>query len=285
MIIAIMIIVVLICIYLFFIHPTMRKIEMSEVFKKKKYFAHRGLYDNEGDAPENSLRAFEKAIAHGYGMEMDVQLSKDGIPVVFHDFVLGRVARNEKGEPVPGKVYDYTLEELETFHLMNSDQKIPTFQQFLTLLNGQEPVIVELKIENSDNKLEVCPKADALLREYRGPYCIESFNPKGVKWYKDHRSEIMRGQLSSMFTKTNQDRKKYWLIYFISQNLLVNFLTLPDFIAYDAVYWKNISRRLCHRLFGNTAVAWTIRSQQQLDSLSNEYDIFIFEHFQADQSK
>lgn len=280
-----LILVILFCLYLFLIHPGSRKMEVIDAFKKKKYFAHRGLYDNDSDHPENSLPAFQNAIDHGYGMEMDVQLTKDGVPVVFHDFKLARVARDEKDEPVQGKVYDYTFEQLQHFHLLNSTEKIPTFQAFLDLLHGQEPVIVELKIENSDKELAVCPKADALLSQYQGLYCVESFNPNGVKWYKDHRPEIMRGQLSSMFTKTNEDASKYWLVYFIAQNLLENFLTAPDFIAYDAVYWKNASRSLCRRLFHNTAVAWTIRSQQQLDDRQQDYDIFIFEHFAADKTK
>ncbi len=279
------ILAVLFCIYLFLIHPNTPKMEVIDAFKKKKYFAHRGLYDNAGDAPENSLKAFQKAVDHGYGMEMDVQLSKDGIPVVFHDFVLSRVARNADNEPVPGKVCDYTLAQLQSFHLMDSTEKIPTFAQFLELLHGQQPVIVELKIENSDKQLAVCPKADDLLSRYQGLYCIESFNPRGVKWYKEHRPEVMRGQLSSMFTKTNEDRKKYWFIYLLAQNLMMNFLTAPDFIAYDALYWQNASRRICHKLFGNTAVAWTIRSQQQLEERRKDFDIFIFEHFEADQTK
>ena len=278
-------ILVLCCIYFFVIHPGSRSLDTIAAFKKKKYFAHRGLYDNDTDHPENSLKAFQNAIDHGYGMEMDVQLTKDGVPVVFHDFKLARAARNEKNEPVPGKVYDYTFEELQHFHLFNSEEKIPTFEAFLQLLHGQEPVIVELKIENSDKELAVCPKADALLSKYDGLYCIESFNPRVVKWYKDHRPEIMRGQLSSMFTKTNSDAKKYWLVYFLSEYLMVNFLTKPDFIAYDTVYWKNLSRRICHGLYHNTAVAWTIRSQEQLDARMQDYDVFIFEHFEADQTK
>lgn len=259
--------------------------EVIDAFRKKKYFAHRGLYDNEGSCPENSLAAFQKAVDHGYGMEMDVQLSKDGIPVVFHDFKLARVARDENNQPVEGKVCDYTLAQLQSFHLLNSTEKIPTFASFLALLHGQQPVIVELKIENSDRELAVCPKADALLQDYQGLYCIESFNPRGVKWYRQHRPDVMRGQLSSMFTSTNSDAGKHWLIYFIAQNLLENFLTTPDFIAYDALHWKNWSRQLCHRLYHNTAVAWTIRSQAQLDARMHDYDIFIFEHFEADQTK
>lgn len=76
-----------------------------------RHYAHRGLHDNKSDAPENSMAAFRKAIEAGYGIELDVQLTKDRIPVVFHDETLKRVCG------VEGNVRDYTYEELQQFHL------------------------------------------------------------------------------------------------------------------------------------------------------------------------
>ena len=80
------------------------------------HYAHRGLHDNSGDAPENSMAAFQKAVKAGYGIELDVQLTKDKVPVVFHDFTLERVCGKE------GKVYDYTWEELKEFKLFESGE-------------------------------------------------------------------------------------------------------------------------------------------------------------------
>lgn len=279
-----LIVLILIVLWLLAIQPGNRMNEKIVLLKKQKLYAHRGLYDNTSDHPENSLKAFQNAIDHGFGIEMDVQLSKDGIPVVFHDFKLGRVARDANNQPVSGKVCDYTLSELKSFHLMNSDAKIPTFEEFLSLVRGQVPIIVELKIENADTTLEVCPKADALLQKYKGLYCIESFNPRGVLWYKKNRPDVIRGQLSSMFNKTNEDRKKWWFIYFLTENLMFDFLTKPDFIAYDALFYKNLSRRICRYAYHNTAVAWTIRSQKQLNEREKDYDIFIFEGFVPEKS-
>ena len=68
-----------------------------------RFFAHRGLYDNNSEAPENSMAAFRRAVEHGYGIELDVQLSKDGVPVIFHDFDLARACG------VSGLVRDYTF--------------------------------------------------------------------------------------------------------------------------------------------------------------------------------
>lgn len=274
-----LILLILIVLWLLAIKPGTRKNKTIDALKKQKLYAHRGLYDNNTDHPENSLKAFQNAVDHHFGIEMDVQLTKDGIPVVFHDFSLKRVTRDEDGKPVEGKVCDYTLAQLRTFHLCQSQEKIPTFQEFLDLVQGQVPVIVELKIENADKELAVCPKADKLLSEYKGLYCIESFNPRGIRWYKQNRPDVIRGQLSSMFNKTNADRKKWWFIYFLSENLMFNFLTKPDFIAYDAVYYQNMARRICRYSFHNMAVAWTIRSEKQLKDRWQDYDLFIFEGF------
>ena len=133
------------------------------------YYAHRGLFDNGGDAPENSIKAFRRAADAGFGIEMDVQVTKDGIPVVFHDFTLERMCGEE------GKVCDYSWQELRRFQLVESQEGIPLLEDVLKAVDGRVPLIVEIKVEWMD--LSVCPAADELLRGYQGLYCIESFNP------------------------------------------------------------------------------------------------------------
>ena len=91
------------------------------------YYAHRGLHDNRTSAPENSMPAFRKAVEAGYGIELDVQLTKDGIPVIFHDFTLERICG------VSGKPGDYTFEELQEMKLLQTEEKIPSLQEFLEM--------------------------------------------------------------------------------------------------------------------------------------------------------
>ncbi len=252
-------------------------------------YAHRGLHDNSTDAPENSMAAFRKAVEGGYGIECDVQLTKDNIPVVFHDFTLSRVARydreyesdkgvrNEDGSfGVAGKVSDYTYEELLHFHLMDSEERIPRFKDFLDMVDGRVPLIVELKIELYD--VSVCPIADELLKDYKGVYCIESFNPLGVKWYRKNRPEVMRGQLSDEFHKDKPEEFN-GIIYFILTYLLFNCMTKPDFVAYNHKYADNLSRRICRSLYGNVAAAWTIKSEEELKAAKKNFDIYIFDSF------
>lgn len=239
-------------------------------------YAHRGLHDNNSDAPENSMAAFKKAVDAGYGIECDVQLSKDGVPVIFHDFTLERVARNEDGTPVKGKVIDYTYDELLKFKLLDSNERIPRFEDFLKLVDGKIPLIVELKIEFKN--LSVCPKVDALLRAYKGVYCIESFNPLGLIWYKRHNNAIMRGQLSDEFHKEKPEEFNTFL-YFALTNLFLNVFAKPDFIAYNHKYPHNVSLWLCRHLYKNVTAAWTIKSEEELTRAKENFDIYIFDSF------
>lgn len=263
------IVAMLVVLYLLLIMPRMFRRPDKTSFMGVLY-AHRGLHDNASDAPENSMAAFRKAIDAGFGIELDVQLSKDKVPVVFHDFSLKRICG------VEGKVADYTYEELQQFSLCKSDEKIPRFEDFLKLVDGRVPLIVEYKIPGT--RTEVCSVADKLLQEYKGTYCIESFNPLGVLWYKQNRKEVMRGQLSENFLKSGE--KEYpVMLYFILHHLLFNFLTKPDFIAYDHHDYKDLSRRLCRYLYGSLAVAWTIRSKEELQARKGDFDLFIFDSF------
>lgn len=252
-------------------------------------YAHRGLHDNSSDAPENSMAAFKKAVEAGYGIECDVQLTRDGIPVIFHDFTLKRVARYAEGQAigdgplnedgtvsVPGKISNYTYEQLQQFHLLGSDEKIPKFEDFLELVDGRVPLIVELKIELKD--LSVCPAVDKLLSDYKGVYCIESFNPLGVLWYRKNRPNVMRGQLSDEFHK--EDPKEFnTVLYFGLTHLFFNFLTRPDFIAFNRKYPKSLSLWLNRHLYKCLTAAWTIKSQEQLDKATEDFDIYIFDSF------
>lgn len=235
------------------------------------YYAHRGLHDNNSDAPENSMTAFKKAVEAGYGIEMDVQITKDKVPVVFHDFTLKRICGEE------GKICDYTWDELKKFKLCESEETIPRMDQVLELVGGKVPLIIEYKVEWMD--VSVCSIIDTLLREYRGVYCIESFNPLVLLWYRKNHNDVFRGQLSDAFVKTGEFKGA---LYVLLQNLLFNWMTKPDFVAYNHKHERILSRRLCRELYRNTAAAWTIKSQEELDKAKGKFDIFIFDSFIPD---
>ena len=257
--------VILIALYLFLLMPRFTPRPMQE-FRGWQY-AHRGFHDNATDAPENSAKAMRLAVEKGYGIELDVQLTKDEKVVVFHDATLNRVCG------VDAAVNSMTYEELQQLRLLNSDEKIPLFSEMLKIIDGKVPLIMEIKMV--DAKTRVCELANKELENYHGVYCMESFHPFAVNWYKKNRPDVARGQLSANFKKEGQKEDfREWLVHM----LLTNVLARPDFVAYSHKSADNLSRRLT-RAFGATAVAWTIRSQQELDTNRKKFDLFIFEGF------
>jgi glycerophosphoryl diester phosphodiesterase len=268
--VVLIVLAVLTMLYLFMIMPRMLHRPDRTAFRCR-LFAHRGLYDNKTEAPENSLPAFRKAVDAGYGIELDVQMTADHVPVVFHDFTLQRVCG------VSGKVRDYTLAELQKMHLCGSSETIPTFEEVLRLVGGRVPLIVELKMEFRD--FSVCRSADELLRTYPGIYCIESFNPLALLWYRRKHPDIMRGQLSDGFIHYSEFQNRRAPGMFFLQMMLGNFATKPDFVSYNHRYMGNLSRVLCRVLFRCKSAAWTIRSEAQLKHAWKHFDVFIFDSF------
>lgn len=234
-----------------------------------RYYAHRGLHDNKTNAPENSLMAFELAIQQGYGIELDVQLTRDNIPVVFHDYNLKRVCG------IDGIVKDFTFKELHKYKLYHSNERIPKLEDVLALINGRVPIIIELKIPWSATL--TCERADKVLRNYQGVFCIESFNPFGLIWYKKHHPKIMRGQLSTDFFKDKEDGKR--IKFIILQNLLLNFLAKPDFIAFHYIHNRRLSFVICTKFYKAHAFAWTIKSEEALKESRKYFKFFIFDSF------
>ncbi len=253
--------------YIFLIAPRMFKKPSATPFMNHHY-AHRGLFNNETNAPENSLAAFKLAVCNGYGIEFDIQLTKDNIPVVFHDATLKRMCG------ISGKVRDYTLSELKQLKLADSNETIPALNEAGTDINGQVPLIIEYKLY--DTSAKVCELSSHILSSYKGIYCIESFHPLALMWYKKNEPHIMRGQLCMKFWK--EPAYKGQLIYLLLSNLVSNVVTRPDFIAYKHSDATNISRRICAKL-GALSVAWTIKSPKEFDFAKKHFDLFIFDSF------
>lgn len=243
-----------------------------ELLKKYRY-AHRGFHDKPV-IPENSLPAFRRAIEHGFGAELDVHLLRDGTLAVFHDSDLRRCAN------VDGQIEDLTLEELKQLRLEGTDEQIPTFDEVLALFESATPLIIELKTARGNHHAlakAVCERLDT----YKGEFCIESFDPFALIDVKKLRPEICRGQLSMNFEKDKAGLP--WYKRFIAGNLLLNFLTVPDFIAYKFEDRKGYCLRACVRTWGAQEVSWTIRKKEDLLACEADGSIPIFERFDPDE--
>ena len=262
--ILLIIILIFVLLYLIMIIPRFRKPDCSSLMGY--HYAHRGFHDLEHGVPENSLTAFQRAVDKGYGIELDVQLSGDGVAVVFHDSTLTRMCGVEK------KVNELTLAELKELSLAGTDERIPTFKEFLNLVDGKVPLVVEIKMDKKDDRIPA--EVNRLLSDYKGVYCIESFHPSALIWYKKNRPDIVRGQLSMEFWKDEANKDKKYLI--LLAFLVSNVASRPDFIAYQHSDYKNLSRRLC-KMMGALSVTWTIKSVEQYEKVKDEFDLFIFD--------
>ncbi|MBQ4064635.1 MAG: glycerophosphodiester phosphodiesterase, partial [Clostridia bacterium] len=192
--------ILLLLLYLFLVFPGDGK--KAEAFRGKR-IAHRGLHCD--DAVENTLPAFRRAAEKGYGVELDVQLSRDGEAVICHDYDVKRVFGVDR------KVKDLTAAELAALG-------VPTLVEVLEVLDKALPLVVEIKGENGD--ASVCRKIAEVLDGYSGLYCVESFNPLYLRWFKKNRPAVVRGQLSTRFTKKN--RAGSGLLNFALRHLLLN---------------------------------------------------------------
>lgn len=170
------------------------------------------------------------------------------------------------------------LAELQQLELFKTGEHIPTFDEVLSLVNGQVPLIVELKTDFYNHAL---PQAvHQRLSQYSGVYCIESFDPFAVRWYRKNARSVVRGQLSFMPPLKDKPFKEK-LRRIALGYLLIDFLGRPDFIAYGYKTDANISFRIVANIFRPLLAAWTVCDQETYRELQQYYDIQIFERFRA----
>lgn len=253
----------LIFLVLFLIFPSPRR-HPARAQLQGRYIAHRGLHDLRVGTPENSLAAFRAAMERGYAVELDIHLTADGEVVVFHDDTLLRMCG------VDGRPEQMTLAELKALRLCNTDETIPTLQECLDTIDGRVPLLVEFKCMTSTCR-SLCRRADAILSAYEGVYWIQSFYPPVLLWYRRHRREVCRGQLSAAFPKEALHKQLLGCMVF-------NFLARPDFVSYDHRHAAHPCRRLCS-LLGAYPVGWTFSEQAALDNGRRDFNTYIFEGF------
>jgi len=228
--------------------------------------AHRGLYSEDQKIPENSLPAFAAARDKGYGVELDVHLSKDGEVVVFHDDDVQRACGVDK----PINSLDWV--ELSLLPLFGTNEHIPLFTQALDTL-ADTPIIVEIKSAGKNNA-ELCKKTLEILRIKGSQFCIESFDPRVLSWFRKNAPYVLRGQLSAPPRKLDTVSKP---TAFLLGNLLTNYMSRPHFIAYSTDT-RPFTVRLC-RAMKPMKVIWTVRPSHDIQRCERENDTVIFEYY------
>lgn len=219
--------------------------------------AHRGLHDNK-TLPENSLAAYKNAVDHGYPIEFDVYLTKDGTLVLHHDPVLKRTVGINKF------VTNIDSSNLSQYKLYGTNECIPTFDQILDLVDGKVGLIIEIK--KTKHPKAVCEKIMARLKTYTGKYCIESFDIKVVDYMHKHYPDVILGQLYD---------------YLFPQRLIALSKKQHKKVDFMAVCIRNgryqkyldIKEKYKDLLF----ITWTVRTPDQLELAKELYDNYIFE--------
>lgn len=207
--------------------------------------AHRGLHSQDRSVPENSLEAFRLAAEAGYGIELDVQLSRDGQVVVFHDNTLKRVCGVDK------RVDELDYAQLKELRLCGTEQTIPLFTEVLRLVDCRSSLIVELKGGRRND--ELCEKTRDILDYYDGSFCVESFHPGIVRWFKKNAPDYLRGQLAMPAEEYEKSLNPF--LKFALSHGLTNIIARPQFIAYQ-IGPRPLSIRFAE-LLGAMRVGWT----------------------------
>ncbi len=221
--------------------------------------AHRGLHG--ADIPENSIPAYEKAIEIGFNIEIDVHLSKDNQIVVFHDDNLKRVCGVDK------KIRNCTVEELKTYRLKGTDCTIPTFDEFLALVDGKVGILCEIKgILPWD--LSIVKATVERIKTYKGNIAIQSFNFGPVIYARRH-SDRPFGSLCTW-------RGHNHMVDFLGK-LWVTKLTKPMFIAYDVRDILGGNKYVEKARKTTPIITWTVNNTEKLACARKCADNIIFE--------
>lgn len=217
--------------------------------------AHRALHDRALRRPENSRAAIRAAVAAGYAVEIDIQPSSDGVPMVFHDYDLRRLTG------IAGRIRGLSAAELGALTLLDSDEGIPTLAEVLNIIAGQVPLLIEIKDQDGamgGNIGDLEQAVAGVLQGYAGPVALMSFNPHSVAALARAAPHLPRGLTTSAY------RAEDWPL--LPAAVRDQLRDIPDltrtgssFVSHEAA---DLDRPLIATLKddGIAILCWTIRS-------------------------
>ncbi len=240
---------------------------MNDIFDSwlvQRYIAHRGLHDEK--LPENSLAAFKNAVEKDYAIELDVRQIADGTVIVFHDDLLKRMT--DKSGYAKNISCKHCLKE---YKLNGTDQVIPTLKEVLELVDGKVPLLIEIKNTGKVGSLEEA--IWDLLKDYKGEYAVESFNPYVLEWFKKNAPQVIRGQLSGSFIGENLSFIKKFAL---KRMMLNKCVSEPHFIVYES---RALPNRFVKKYKHLPLLAWDVTSQKEYNRVVKHCDNIIFDNF------
>jgi len=234
--------------------------------------AHRGLHDTRRGVIENTASAFAAAIDSDYAIECDLQLSRDGEAVVFHDETLDRLMISE------GLLVNHSVPELKTLAFKASSDRIQTLGELLGQVQGRTPLVIEIKSQWDGNE-RLVRRTIEVVRGYHGTFALMSFDPKVVELVRTLAPEFSRGIVADKANHADYDnlpsgeRLKLRELSHLSE-------TEPDFISY---YFRDLPYQPVanFRRTGRPVITWTVRSRQDAATALRYSDQITFEGFRA----
>jgi len=231
-------------------------------------YAHRGLHDS--TRPENSLSAMDAAIARNFGIEVDVNLSKDGEVIIFHDRNLLRMCGR------PERVIDLTADELADIPYFDFDETIPTLTQGLRLIDNRVPLLIEIKTRPGEQAGALEEAVADAIADYQGPVAVMSFSPESMEWFATYAPQHLRGQIATDFIDEGYGLN--WKSRRELTNLDSTAISQPDFIAYNIQNLPQAAVRQ-YRASGLPILTWTVRNPDLKARAERYTDQIIFEGF------
>ena len=239
-------------------------------------FAHRGLHDKSRGVIENSGTAIHAAVDAGYGIEIDIQMSGDGVPIVFHDYDLKRLTGTA------GFVREIGSDRLKNTKLVGGSDGIPALADVLDIVDGQVPLLVEIKDQDMRLGPNVGPLQKSvadLVTAYGGPVAVMSFNPCAMVDFAAYAPHIPCGLVTEAFDQ------KAWPT--VPRDRLKHLVDIPDasnadFVSHDrADLGSPAIRRL--KVQGMPILCWTVRSAEEETAARQIADQITFESFRPSQ--
>jgi glycerophosphoryl diester phosphodiesterase len=242
-----------------------------------KPIAHRGLHNRGAGVIENSPSAFAAAVASGFAMECDVQLTADGEAVVFHDFGLDRLTAET------GPVVSQTAKALSAIRLSGSKAGDPigTLADLLTLVGGRAPIVVEIK-SRFDGDLRLTRRVVEILKDRSEPVAIKSFDPRIVAALRMLAPDRPRG----IVAMSQYEYEDYATVPPAEKRAMANLLHFsemaPDFISWSVKDLPHCGPHLCRTQLGLPVMTWTVRTPEDVAKARQHADQMVFEGFLPD---
>jgi glycerophosphoryl diester phosphodiesterase len=236
--------------------------------------AHRGLHDKSQGRVENSIAAAEAAIAQNYAIECDVQITKDGDAIVFHDFTLERLT------PAQGNVDAMSTSELQKIGYKEGVGTLPTLKTLLAAIAGRTPLIVEIK-SRFDGDQRLAERVASIVSAYAGPVAVKSFDSDVLRVLRKATTPCPLGFLG----EASYAHDEWADLSATTKAALSNFAFYteirPDFLSWSAQDLPHAIPRLCRDGIGMPVMAWTLRSSTERARIAPFVDQIVFEGFAA----